>query len=157
MAQCLAYLITWVTYGTWLHGDERTSVDRRHNVRGTPRLAPNASRELRSQQRLSQEPMYLTPTMRDVVEGAILAHAEIRDWRIRALNVRTNHVHVVVGAYPYIPELVMQQFKEWGTRKLITAAYVERGRHVWADHGSTRWVDSPESLARAIQYVNDQQ
>jgi hypothetical protein len=32
----LAYLITFPTYGTWLHGDERGSVDRDHNLPGTP-------------------------------------------------------------------------------------------------------------------------
>ena len=32
----LAYLITFRTYGTWLHGDARGSVDREHNVFGTP-------------------------------------------------------------------------------------------------------------------------
>ena len=37
----LAYLITFRSYGTWLHGDERGSVDRFHNVYGTPRLPPN--------------------------------------------------------------------------------------------------------------------
>jgi len=27
-----AYLITFTTYGTWVHGDERGSVDREHNI-----------------------------------------------------------------------------------------------------------------------------
>lgn len=31
----LAYLITFRTYGTWLHGDERGSVDKNHNKFGT--------------------------------------------------------------------------------------------------------------------------
>src|SRR3712207_6995047 len=29
-------------YGTWLHGDERGSVDRRHNVLGSPPREPHA-------------------------------------------------------------------------------------------------------------------
>jgi hypothetical protein len=41
----LAYLITFRSYGTWLHGDPRGSVDRFHNVYGTPRLPPNSQRE----------------------------------------------------------------------------------------------------------------
>lgn len=157
MAPCLAYFITWATYGTWLHGDERSSVDRRNNLRATPRLKPNASRQLRSFQRLSQEPMLLSREFRDVVDVAVRAHAGFRGWHIHALNVRTNHVHVVVAAHPYSPELVMKQFKEWGTRYLTDAGLIKRGRLVWIDHGSTRWVDTPESLARAIHYVNEQQ
>ena len=34
----LAYFITFRAYGTWLHGDERGAVDRRHNDYGTPYL-----------------------------------------------------------------------------------------------------------------------
>ncbi|MGQ0761444.1 MAG: hypothetical protein ACT4OT_05435 [Acidobacteriota bacterium] len=37
----LAYLITFRCYGTWLHGDERGSVDRKQNVYGTPKTAFN--------------------------------------------------------------------------------------------------------------------
>jgi len=37
----LAYLISFRTYGTWLHGDPRGSVDRRtHNKYGTPKIPP---------------------------------------------------------------------------------------------------------------------
>jgi hypothetical protein len=37
----LAYFIMFRSYGTWLHGDSRGSVDRLHNTYGTPRLPPN--------------------------------------------------------------------------------------------------------------------
>jgi hypothetical protein len=37
----LAYLITFNTYGSWLHGDRRGSVDRFHNRYGTPRVGAN--------------------------------------------------------------------------------------------------------------------
>ncbi|HEX9659180.1 MAG TPA: hypothetical protein VGA18_02730, partial [Rhodothermales bacterium] len=41
----LAYLITFTTYGTWLHGDERGSVDPGHSIPGTPPLERDAHRE----------------------------------------------------------------------------------------------------------------
>jgi hypothetical protein len=34
----LAYFITFRSYGSWLHGDERGSVDRSHNQYGSPFL-----------------------------------------------------------------------------------------------------------------------
>jgi hypothetical protein len=38
----LAYLVTIRTFGTWLHGDERNSVDRHgKNIYGTPDIVPN--------------------------------------------------------------------------------------------------------------------
>jgi hypothetical protein len=37
----LGYLITFRSYGSWLHGDRRGSVDRFHNRFGTPRIPHN--------------------------------------------------------------------------------------------------------------------
>ena len=37
----LAYFITFRCYGTWLHGDERGSVDRFHNIYGMPFIPKN--------------------------------------------------------------------------------------------------------------------
>ena len=40
-----AYLITFRCYGTWLHGDDRGSVDRRfYNRVGTPRITPDSEK-----------------------------------------------------------------------------------------------------------------
>ena len=39
----LAYLITFRSYGTWLHGDERSSIDRFHNRYKSPYIDPNAT------------------------------------------------------------------------------------------------------------------
>jgi len=43
VSEPLGYLITCRTYGTWLHGDARGSVDRDHNVYGTPMRDPNSA------------------------------------------------------------------------------------------------------------------
>ena len=37
----LAYLITFRSYGTWLHGDDRGSIDRFHNRYKSPYIPPN--------------------------------------------------------------------------------------------------------------------
>ena len=50
-----AYLITFRSYDTWLHGDRRGSVDRFHNTYGTPRLPRNLPRE-RYERRLMAGP-----------------------------------------------------------------------------------------------------
>lgn len=39
--QPLAYFITWRTYGTWLHGDERGSVQRGSSGPLAPPISPN--------------------------------------------------------------------------------------------------------------------
>jgi hypothetical protein len=55
----LAYLITFRCYGTWLHGDDRGSVDREHNVPLTPLIEPNAARRRSAMARLKSEPVGL--------------------------------------------------------------------------------------------------
>jgi hypothetical protein len=44
----LAYLITFTTYGTRLHGSAKGSVDDEHNAYGTPLVQTDTNRELRS-------------------------------------------------------------------------------------------------------------
>ena len=51
----------------------------------------------------------------------------------------------------------MEQFKAWCTRRLREAGLAGAEQKVWTEHGSTRWIDSPNSLAQAIDYVLNQQ
>ena len=94
----IAYLITFRTYGTWLHGDQRGSVDKYHNKYGAPRAVPSADRELVHHERLKSPPFLLNAKSRSVVESAIHEVCKFREWSLFGLAVRTNHVHVVNGA-----------------------------------------------------------
>lgn len=67
----LAFFITFRTYGTWLHGDRRGSIDRFHNRYGTPRLPPNRGRKEYEQRLLKQPPVRLKRTQRAVVMESI--------------------------------------------------------------------------------------
>jgi hypothetical protein len=93
----LAYLITFRTYGTWLHGDIRGSVDRDNNVYGASRVEHEPARRAFEKALLGREPVILTADMRRCVEFAIRETCEKRDWRVIAVNVRTNHTHSVAS------------------------------------------------------------
>ncbi|MBX9735978.1 MAG: transposase [Phycisphaerales bacterium] len=151
----LAYFITWTVRGTWLHFDERGSVDRAHNVYGTPILPPDAQRELAVADRASRPTELLTEDERLVIEGAIRDQCTHAGWGLLAVNVRTNHVHVVVVA-DYAPERAMQLFKSWSTRRLR-----ERGHRtdhaLWTRHGSTRYLWTDNAVEGAIRYVREMQ
>jgi hypothetical protein len=67
----LAYLISFRTYGTWLHGDERGSVSRTQNVYGTPKIGPNKARRAAERKLLKHAPVNLDARQRPVVEEAI--------------------------------------------------------------------------------------
>jgi hypothetical protein len=49
----IAYFISFTCYGTWLHGDERGSVDCRHNLYGTPVLPADPHREQQDRERMT--------------------------------------------------------------------------------------------------------
>ena len=151
--QPLAFLITFRCYGTWLHGDERGSVDRRkYNRYGTPdmpankRLAEDETHELR------HDAVTLDKAQRVVVEKAIREVCEHRGYGLVAVNVRTNHVHSVVRA-SCKPEHVMDAFKAYATRQLREAGLLATDEKSWARHGSTPYLWTEEAVQRAVDYV----
>jgi len=87
---------------------------------------------------------------RPVVDEVIRAQCDHRGWHVHALNVRSNHVHLVVRA-DAPPERVMGQCKAWASRRLREAGHTPE--RVWTRHGSTRRLNSEASLKRAIDYV----
>jgi REP element-mobilizing transposase RayT len=155
----LAYLITWTTYGTWLPGDERGWVE--SGKSGVQE--PNFDREILASRIMADEPVRLNSLQRDSVEQTIRRHCCIRKWHLHAVNVRTNHVHVVVTA-DRKPEEVMSQFKAWCSRTLSDLAGLKEKvakkagrRRWWTEHGSTKWINDEKYLANAIRYVNELQ
>src|SRR6267142_1754421 len=94
----VGYLITFRAYGTWLHGDERGSVDRNHHRYDTPALPPSPPRKQIERALLKQPPVKLNRRQREAVDSAIRETCAIRRWDLWAVNIRTNHLHCVVTA-----------------------------------------------------------
>ncbi len=154
--QPLAYFISFRCYGTWLHGDARGSVDRRHNLVGEPLLAPHPARERWEAGRMSHGAVGLQPAERSLVEPAIREVCVHRGWDLHAVNVRTNHVHLVVAA-DLSPERVLNTLKAWSTRRLRETGARAPGAPVWSRHGSTRYLWHLDAVEAACQYVNEAQ
>ena len=133
----LGFLITFRTYGTRLHGEDRGSVDRRlYHRYGTPDMPAN--RKILSDERveLKTKPVFLNKHQRAIVGAAIKEVCQERKYALYAVNVRTNHVHVVVNCSRR-PEVVMNSFKSYATRKLRSADLLSSQARPWARHGST--------------------
>jgi hypothetical protein len=113
----MIYLITFACYGCHLHGSESGSVDREHNVPGTPTLDEDSTRAAAETERMDQAPYHLDQIRRDAVLEAIQEVCEHRGWSLLAAHVRSNHVHTVVEA-EVPPERVMTDFKAYGSRRL---------------------------------------
>ncbi|MBU0617105.1 MAG: transposase [Planctomycetes bacterium] len=153
----LAYLLTWTCYGTWLHGDERGSVDDEHHVFGDQYAPTDPARTTRSSGRLRQKQVNLDESARAIVGTTIEQHCRIKGWELLALNVRTNHVHVVVAVGDVSPRVALSQFKAWTTRRLREAGHVGADAAVWTRRGSSRYLWDLENVAKAVAYVTDYQ
>jgi REP element-mobilizing transposase RayT len=148
----LGYLITFRCYGTWLHGDERGSVDRHHRAFGSPGLEPSPLRQKHDRELLKQPPVRLNSRQRQVVKGVIRETCTVRRWQLWTTNVRTNHVHAVVTANKK-PEAVLSALKANATREMREAGVWMNELSPWEFRGSKKYLWSEEQLADAIAYV----
>ncbi len=148
----LAYLITFRCYGTWLHGDERGSTDRHRNQYSAPFISRNERWLSYNQHLLKHPPVELDEGQRIAVEAAIRYTCEKRNWLLRAINVRTNHAHVVVSADCW-PEPVLSAFKANATRQMRENGCWRHSYSPWSDKGSKRYLWKMRSVERAIDYV----
>jgi REP element-mobilizing transposase RayT len=152
----LAFFITFSTYGAWLHGRAPGSVDREHNVPGTPFLPPDGNVEQAMRIAMRQEPYLLDEIRRKIVLRTIKEVAAHRKWKLWAVHVRSNHVHVVITA-DCKPEKVMADLKAWCSRRLREACNEADERDRWTQHGSTRYLNDETSFGAAVAYVIDDQ
>ena len=148
----LAYFISFRTYGTWLHGDKRGSIDRSHNRYRSPYIAQDERRQHCNEQRLKAQPLILNRRQRSSIKTAILETCDIRRWTLMAINIRTNHIHTVVTAHKK-PSIVLNAFKANATRQLREDGLWLEPFSPWADKGSKRNLWNEQSVARAIDYV----
>jgi REP element-mobilizing transposase RayT len=149
----LGYLITFRCYGTWLHGDERGAIDRLHNRYKSPYLPPSDRRKTLADRQLKSSPTTLNASQRQTVEAAIREVCDHRKWWLRALSVRTNHVHAVVSIGTDKPERALNAFKAYATRRMRKEKLWQKTHSPWADRGSKRHLWNERSLALAIDYV----
>ncbi len=150
------YFITFTTYGQWLHGDARGSVDRHNNQPGSPLLPTNQERVTASKNLMVDAPFRMDERRRAIVLASIREHAGFRGWAVHAVHVRSTHVHVVVsGEAP--PERMMTAFKAYASRGLTAAGLGDKTERRWSRHGSTRWLNTEETIQRAIRYTVDEQ
>jgi REP element-mobilizing transposase RayT len=165
MAQMDRYwLLTWTTYGTWLPGDSRGFVSEvrdeagdkvLHNTPGTPCDKDMPALQAYADSIMAEDAVRLDRAKAQAVADQLRETAEHRGWRILALAVMANHVHVVVGV-PGDPDLekLLEDFKVWATRRLKRGWPVRE--HWWTASGSKRPKKASEAIRAAVVYVRDQ-
>jgi REP element-mobilizing transposase RayT len=145
--------LTFRTYGTWYHGDERGSVDRsEHNLYRAPRIPHNPNLVETEKKNQLHPTFIMNSDQRKAVYAAIREVCIYRAYSLFALNVRSNHAHGVVSALVR-PEKIIEAFKSYATRRLKKEGLISADIKVWSRHGSTRYLWKESSVAAAIDYV----
>ena len=148
----IAYFITFTTFGTWLHGDPRKSVIHRQGF--SEQIDPNAAFYRYEQVQLKHPPVTLDSHQRKIVQDVIVRHCNLRQWRLFALHVRTNHIHIVVQADRTIDQ-VMKELKSWATRLLRQNGLCVPV--VWTSGGSCNYIFKSSKLLEKVHYVIHEQ
>jgi REP element-mobilizing transposase RayT len=152
----LGYLITFRSYGTWLHGDVRGSVDRHHRRFGSSKLSSSTSRKQIEQNLLTQPQVKLNSRQRTSIDLSIRETCSIRKWKLWALNIRSNHLHCVVSANRK-PGTVLSALKANATRSMREAGCWRGDLSPWAQGGSKKYLWTEGELTNAIAYVVEDQ
>ncbi len=156
MTDPLAYFLTWHTYGTWLQGDGRGSVDRNHHEYERELVRKNLPLQHAHAGRMIGDAVTLNESQRIAAQDAIIEVCHHRRWNLLALHVRTSHIHVVVTATT-TPERVLNDFKSYATRAFRRNGLAASGERIWSRHGSTRYLWGEDAVNGAIGYVVNRQ
>jgi REP element-mobilizing transposase RayT len=160
------WFLTWTTYGTWLPGDARGFVspvrdgdgpEVLHNVPGTPYDAdmPELTQAARCQ--LKGPPIYLETEQATVLLGQFRETAAYRGWKLLAVAIMANHMHVVVGV-PGDPDPsdILGDFKSYGSRALNRKWGKPQSGTWWTESGSKRVLCDEAAIREVIKYVREQ-
>ena|SRR5258708_32101198 len=149
----IAYLLTFRTFGTWLHGDDPASVRRNgNNLYGGPKITPSIPLKEAMKDLQQGASIILNVDQRACVADAIMKVCEFRKYDLWALNVRANHAHTVVSA-ALKPEKIVNDFKASATRLLRTEGLCAPTEKVWSRGASTRYLRKPRHVEGAVDYV----
>lgn len=150
----IAYLITIRSFGTWLHGDKRLSVDTHHdfNVYGAPKRLANHNLLGRMESNMKSSPVKFDGYQRKAIHEAIEEVCNTRGYLLYALNVRTNHAHSVVSAGKK-PEPIADAFKAYATRRLRRDRLIAWDCRPWSRGRSRRYLWQEKHVSAAIDYV----
>ena len=99
------------------------------------------------------EPVNLDALQRQSVEAAVRETCSFRQWYLHSINVRTNHVLVVVSIGAIKPERALAALKANATKQMRQNGCWRRESSPWAEKGSNRYLWNERSVSRAINYV----
>ena len=80
----------------------------------------------------------------------------MRGWRLRAVAIMRSHVHLVVSAGETDPEVLLRDFKSYGSRSLNAKWQKPKSDTWWTESGSRRRLTNEHAVRAAVRYVKRQ-
>jgi REP element-mobilizing transposase RayT len=80
----------------------------------------------------------------------------VRGWRLLAVAVMRTHVHLVVNAGETDPEVLLLDFKSYGSRSLNATWGKPKSETWWTESGSRRHLSDDNAVRAAVRYVERQ-
>jgi REP element-mobilizing transposase RayT len=159
------WFFTWRTYGSWLPGEEgfvgyyrasdgTSAID---NIPGELPTGPIPPLERYARGAMNGEPVILTPQQAKTLLAQFHETSAYKQWRLDAVAVMTNHVHLVFGV-PGDPDPaeLLKCWKSYASRALNRLGPRPIAPRWFADGGSKRRLVDEENWIGAVRYVMDQ-
>jgi REP element-mobilizing transposase RayT len=144
MIKTVGYMLTWTTYGTWLQGDKKGFV-KDGEVKGE-----NVALKMDCEDKLKGTPVRLRGKEKKIVREAILEAAKRFKQNILAIEVCSNHVHIVCE-YVEVPiGALVGYYKNAGRKALQKCGYEGK---MWTRGYDKRYCFDEKSLKNRIDYV----
>jgi REP element-mobilizing transposase RayT len=80
----------------------------------------------------------------------------VRWWRLLAVAIMRTHVHLVVNAGETDPEILLRDFKSYGSRSLNAKWGKPKSDTWWTESGSRRRLMDENAVRAAVGYVERQ-
>ena len=151
----LAYHITFGTYGTRLHGDERGTVSRNQNRFGDPIIGKDIVWQRIERSQLKFAPVVLTEEQQEHVETAVPPICTRGNWEFHIAAGQPDHVHVLLTT-PNEGKKVRKWLKRWLGEALSVVWPTVSNQTWWAEGGSVKTIWDHEYFANVFNYIHEQ-
>jgi REP element-mobilizing transposase RayT len=151
----LAYHITFGSYGTRLHGDERGTIDRTMNKPGDPIVGRNEEWARMERALLKYPPVILSHEQRLAIELIVPDVCDRGGWVFSNVAARGDHVHVLLSTNR-APKAVRKWLKRWLGEELNERWTINEGKRWWVTGGSIKWVWKDWYLRNVYEYIEAQ-
>jgi REP element-mobilizing transposase RayT len=149
--------ITFGTYGTRLHGDERPTVDRKQNQRDKPFITSQPQLRQIQQHHMQSSEVLLNLPQRLAVQSNMQPICQRGQWNLHVVAAASNHVHVLLDAEINVdPKDIRKWLKRWIGQSLDSQFDKPPATTWWAKGGSTKPVKDQTYFENVYRYIAKQ-